>query len=138
MFDLFGTKKTRLIKSAALVRKCEDLLNLQIESLYGIDCGSRLHTLFAYGYIFGFADAVFIKERVSGAADRLGHIGALFYSLFGNGAGPKIFDQCMASSQQEEFVRGRLLGGQEIFDSFKSQVPSGLRTYLLDGGLSKQ
>jgi hypothetical protein len=41
------------------------LLRIQIDSPGAVERRSRLHTLFAYGYIFGFADAVFIKEGVT-------------------------------------------------------------------------
>lgn len=96
--------------------------------------GTR-HTPFAYGYIFGFADAVFIKEGVTADGERLGDIASLFQSLFGPKAGPMAFEYCVESMQEEMFVRGRLLGGQEIFDLTKSQgeqVPTALTTYLLE------
>jgi hypothetical protein len=65
----------------------------------------------------------------------IGDIASLFESLFGPKSGSMAVDQCVASMQEEAFVRGRLLGGQEIFDLAKSrgeQIPTVLTTYLLE------
>jgi hypothetical protein len=136
MFGLFGgAKKKRLLKSIALIDRCEGLLRIQIDSPEAVEHQRQLHTPFAYGYIFGFADAVFIKEGVTADGARFGDIASLFESLFGPKAGPMAFDYCVESMQEEMFVRGRLLGGQEIFDLTKSggeRIPTGLTTYLLE------
>jgi hypothetical protein len=98
---------------------------------------SRLHSPFAYGYIFGFADAFFAKEHVADG-DRLGNVSSLFESLFGPKAGVMASEWCMAAmqDQDETFIRARLVGGQEIFALINSrgeQIPTGLGKYLLDG-----
>jgi hypothetical protein len=135
MFGLFGgAKKKRLLKSIALVDRCAGLLRVQVDSPEAVERRRQLHTPFAYGYIFGFADAVFIKEGVTADRERHGDIASLFESLFGPNAGSLAIDQCIASMQEEAFVRGRLLGGQEVFDLAKSrgeQIPTGLTKYLL-------
>jgi hypothetical protein len=126
-------KKGRLLKHIAIIDRCEGLLRFQLDSPEAVEHPQQLHTLFAYGYIFGFADAVFIKEGVTVDNERLGDIQALFESLFGAKAGSMAMDQCIASISEEMFVRGRLIGGQEIFDLTKSrgeQIPSGLTEYL--------
>jgi hypothetical protein len=136
MFGFFGgAKKKRLLKSIACIERCAELLEIQINSSEAVERPTRLHTPFAYGYIFGFADAVFIKEGVAADGERLGDIAALLEALFGPKAGSMAFEACMASMQEEAFVRGRLLGGQEIFaltNSRGEQIPTGLTEYLLD------
>jgi len=136
MFGLFGgARKKRLLKYIALIDRCEGLLRIQVDSPEAVEHRERLFTPFACGYIFGFADAVFIKEGVAADSDRLGLIASLLESLFGPKAGALAFDGCVASMQEEQFLRGRVLGGQEIFELTNSrgeQIPTGLTEYLLD------
>ncbi len=132
VFGFFGrSKKERLID------ECRELLRYQIEAMETDESRSRLHSPFAYGYIFGFADAFFMKERVADA-DRLGNILALFESLFGPKAGVMASEWCLAAmhDQDKTFITARVLGGEEIFQLINSRgekIPTGLGKYLLDG-----
>ena len=79
---------------------------------------------------------MFIREGVTDDNERLGDIAAVLALVLGQEDGLRAFDQCVANISEEYFVRGRLLGGQEIFNMVKShgeETPMGLRNYLGTG-----
>lgn len=137
MFNFFkSSKRKRLEMAVEQVGICVAQVRAQLGFAEEMASRLRLETLFGYGYIFGFADALFIRWGVERDSERLGNVLAVFHALLGVETGGKAFDKCLASQSGEYFVRGRLMGGQEAFDWTKSrgeQVPMGLAQFLLSG-----
>jgi hypothetical protein len=141
MFGLFkSAKQKRLEQSAERAEICCSLLRIQMEwdgEDGKTEFQARLHTPFAYGYLFGFSDGFLITRKVDDDSERLGDIAATFVFLFGKDRGLKAFDQCMADQSHEQFVRGRLCGGQEALEwrnSHGELTPTGLIHYVLNQG----
>jgi hypothetical protein len=138
MFGLFkSAKQKRLEQSAERAEILCSLLRIQMDwdgEDRKAEFQARLHTPYAYGYMFGFSDG-FLTTRNVDDTERLGDIAATFVYLFGKDGGLKAFDQCMADQRDELFLRGRICGGQEAIEWRNSRgklTPSGLILYLLN------
>jgi len=94
----------------------------------------RLATPYAFGYIFGFADAM--AQRAGARRDTaiLAFITVVFIEMFGREQGTKVFALCLTRQNDPEFAAGRRAGGSELIAWLSSpggkEVPLGLTEYL--------
>jgi hypothetical protein len=133
MFDFLKSKKQKLMEQGQRADTCAGVLRIQIEFDDSPGYHDKLHTLYSYGYMFGFSDGLLITRKVDKDSDRLGEIAATFIFLFSKERGLKIFDHCLANQSNEPFVRGRLCGGTEATEWRNTRgdvVPMGLVEYL--------
>jgi len=100
----------------------------------------RLPTPYAFGYIFGFADALIQRSGITDDVQIMAALTVVHTEMFGTTQGARIFGASILRQTDPQFAAGRTDGGTEALKWLSSGgkwVPSGLTFYLTDSPLSR-
>lgn len=135
---MFGRKKEN--DASDKVKGAQDIvygmLMAQIDMGHAADGGAnqrRLATAYAFGYIFGFADAMIQGAGIQDDLEIMAQLTVAFTRLFGVTQGSKIFGACLGRQSDPQFAPGRRAGGTEAIQWLSSggeRIPTGLSLYL--------
>ena len=101
--------------------------------LAGSESQRRFASDFAFGYVFGFIDALLRVAGITKAAETITEMAVAYARLFGAEQGPRILGEALLLREHVEFSAARLLGAQEVrawLSQTDNEAPVGLVLYL--------
>lgn len=135
--SLFGFFKNNKSKSDSAVRIAVELLEVQLVLSGEEDDGKldeRVFDSYSRGYIFGVCDALLQVFKVEGEDEMLASMTFAHLELFGSEYGAKAVGRSLREQGEILFEKGRMRGGQELLEFFRTKKPPmGLAGYLLHG-----
>jgi hypothetical protein len=142
VFGWFGRKKIGSADANAKLQWAQDtayaVVMTQVDLAGAADDGpghDRLATAYAFGYIFGFADALIQRAGAKDDVEIMAQLTLVFTRLFGVDKGSKIFGASLRRQTDPQFGAGRSAGGSEAVDWLSSggkNAPTRLTFYLSD------
>ena len=136
---MFGFFKKKTKKTDAAVETAVKLLQVQIalgDAEDNDEFDDRLIDFYSRGYIFGLCDAILQSSGVKEDIEAMALLTIVHIKLFGEDNGATIVGQSFRDQENSEFSKGRMQGGEELVEFFRSEgkTPAmGLADYLLNG-----
>lgn len=97
----------------------------------GSEAQKRLASDFAFGYAFGFTDALLQAAGVTDELQAIAYLTATLTRIFA-ATGPEILKKCISIQGEPEFEEGRLLGAYEVPAWLGNKTaPMSLAQYLI-------
>jgi len=83
---------------------------------------------------FGLCDACLQSAGINNDTESMALLTVVHVKLFGEEVGTKVVGQSFQEQEDPTFAKGRMVGGQELVEFFRSKKPTmGLASYLLNG-----